>query len=66
MSDVLRGTVYVVVNGVPVGREILALPVDTVEQFQAAARTRMVGAGAPAGATFEFGPIGPPWGLLGA
>jgi hypothetical protein len=70
MTQMLRGTVYVVFEGVPVRRRVLEILSETPEQFRAAARTRLVGAGLAASlglaegaaTTFEFGPIGPSWG----
>lgn len=62
MASPLRGTVYLVIAGVPIHRHVLTLAVDTEEAFQAAVRTRLTGHGAPPAVTFEFGPIGEPWG----
>lgn len=65
----LRGTCYVLVDGVPTHRRVFTIDIDQVEGWKAAARTRLVGAGvliAPgtdlAGrSTVEFGPIAPEW-----
>jgi hypothetical protein len=62
----LRGTVYTVVNGVPIRREVFELALDSPIQFEQAASTRVLaGGGAPPGATVEFGPITAPWGPAG-
>jgi hypothetical protein len=58
----LRATVYTVVAGVPLRRDIVELPVDSVLVFKGAVTTRVLaGGGAPPGAVVEFGPVGEPW-----
>lgn len=68
MKDPLRGTCYVLIDGVPVHRRVFTIDIDH-EGWKGAARTQLVGAGvlsAPgtdleARSTVEFGPITPEW-----
>ena len=57
----LRGTVYILVDGVPVKRHVLEIGVgsgqQTVDYFKAQA-VRMLGVQT---SEIEFGPIGEPW-----
>jgi hypothetical protein len=62
MTQMLRGTVYAIVDGV-VWRLILGFAVDAPEAFKLAARAELTQKyHGLRSATFEFGPIGPSWG----
>ncbi len=57
----LRGTLYIVIDGEQRGREIATVrEAQTVEDFHRAAGLLF----GPRGGSLEFGPIGPPWSTL--
>ena len=58
----MRGTVYTITDGVPAGRDVMTIDVDTTHEFSAAAHARVLdGSGVPPGTRLEFGPIGRRW-----
>ena len=58
----LRGTVYTMLNGVPVYRRVLHGEMNTREEFELAALALMANdPKTPPGSILEFGPIGEPW-----
>lgn len=60
----MRGTVYVIIDGRPTQRYVDVFRVDNALEFQQQAERTVRAAGVmPAEATFEFGPIGAPWGI---
>lgn len=61
----LRGTVYTVRAGVPVGRKVLEFAVLTALDFRDVTRAKYAAVlAADRELAFEFGPIGAPWGKL--
>ena len=58
----LRGTVYTVRVGLPVGRAVLEAAVQTDAEFKAWTRAKYSAVvAADPSLSFEFGPIGEPW-----